>query len=336
MRPLTVHTPKPIAPIANRPFLLYQLDLLAGTGITDIILCLSYQPRKIEDVLGDGGDYGFRIKYIVEASPLGTAGALKNCEGLIEGTTIVFNGDILTDLDLKPVIEQHRATEAAATIVLTPVEHPSEYGVVETHDNRRVKRFVEKPTANQVAAHTINAGMYILEPSVLQHISSGKSCSFEYDLFPALLEKSAPFYAYTASSYWRDIGTPESYHRANLDVLAGKLRTYPLERPARGEKFDESARLDDLSLVHPTCTIKAGAEIINSIIGPNCFIEERARIEDSVLWSANRISAQADIKGSVIGKSCHIGRSVIISTGTFLGDKSVLTDFSLLAASRLN
>jgi NDP-sugar pyrophosphorylase family protein len=330
MRPLTVHTPKPIAPIANRPFLLYQLDLLAGTGITDIILCLSYQPRKIEDVLGDGGDYGFRIKYIVEASPLGTAGALKNCESLIEGTTIVFNGDILTDLDLKPVIEQHRATEAAATIVLTPVEHPSDYGVVETHDDGRVKHFVEKPAANQVVAQTINAGIYILEPSVLEHISGGKSCSFEYDLFPALLEKDGRFYAYTATSYWRDIGTPGSYHRANLDVLAEKLRTYTPEHSARGEKFDESARLDHLSLVHPSCTVKAGAEIINSIIGPNCFIEEKARIEDSVIWSATRISAQAEIKGSVIGKSCHIGRSVLVSAETFLGDKSVITDYSLL------
>lgn len=329
LRPLTIHTPKPIVPVVNRPFLFYQIDLLTPPGIKNLVLCLSYQPRKIEDLLGDGSRFGLRITYLVEASPLGTAGAFKNAEEYIHGTTVVFNGDILADVDLEQVIAQHQSTQAAATIVVTPRENPAGYGVVEAAPDGRVTRFVEKPQRQEVRSNLINAGIYVLEPTVLKHIPEGRPFSFEYDFFPALLAREEAFYAFRHEGYWLDIGTPQGYWQGNLDVLNGRLRSHAPERPTPGEKVDATARLDERSHVDPSCVIKAQAQIRNSIIGPNCFIEEKAVIEDSVIWSATRVSADAEVRRCVIGKSCHIGRSAVL-VGAVLGDKSVVTDYSQL------
>src|SRR2546423_13880026 len=164
LRPLTVYTPKPVVPICNRPFLLYQLDTLRRAGVTDITLSLSYQPEKIEHQLGDGSNFGVKLKYTVEPQPMGTAGAYKFAEDLIREPTVVFNGDILTDLDLKTVIREHTERRATATIVLTPVENPSAYGLVETKPDGHVARFLEKPKAEEITSNTINAGTYILAP----------------------------------------------------------------------------------------------------------------------------------------------------------------------------
>src|SRR5690348_5793224 len=184
LRPLTVYTPKPIVPICNRPFLLYQIDTLRRAGVTDITLSLSYQPEKIEHQLSDGSEFGVKLKYMVEPQPMGTAGAYKFAEDLIREPTVVFNGDILTDLDLKTVIRQHKERGALATIVLAPVENPSAYGLVETEPNGRVRRFLEKPKTDEITVNTINAGTYILEPEVLDLIPKGENHSFEYGLFP--------------------------------------------------------------------------------------------------------------------------------------------------------
>src|SRR5882724_453166 len=177
LRPLTVYTPKPVVPICNRPFLLYQLDTLRRAGVTDITLSLSYQPEKIEQQLGDGSNFGVKLKYTVEPQPMGTAGAYKFAEDLIREPTVVFNGDILTDLDLKTVIRQHKERKAVATIVLTPVDDASAYGVVETEDDGRVRRFLEKPKPEETSCKNINAGTYVLEPRVLDLIPRGENHS---------------------------------------------------------------------------------------------------------------------------------------------------------------
>ncbi len=328
LRPLTMHTPKPIVPIANRPFLLYQLELLKRADVRDVILSLSYQPQKIEDKLGDGTDYDVKISYTVEASPLGTAGAYRNAAGLIRETTVVFNGDVLTDIDINEVIRLHRERNAAATIVLTPVPNPTAYGLVETDSENHVRRFLEKPKPEEVTCDTINAGIYILEPRVLDYIPEGEPFMFEYGVFPQLLERREPFYAYTWRGYWRDIGTASSYLQANMDVLAGKVNLLDRLPAARGEKFDETAEIDQTSIVDPSCTVKAGAQIINSVVGRNSYIEERARIENCVVRGSSRIGSGATLQGMVAGRSCHIGRSVTIAGGAVLGDKSVITDYS--------
>ena len=327
LRPLTMHTPKPIVPIANQPFLLYQLELLKRADVRDVILSLSYQPQKIEDKLGDGSDFNVRVSYAVEASPLGTAGAYRNAASMISETTVVFNGDVLTDIDMNDVIRFHREQQAAATIVLAPVENPTAYGLVETEKDGRVRRFLEKPSPEEVTCNTINAGIYILEPRVLDYVPEGEPFMFEYGVFPQLLERKEPFFAYIWRGYWRDIGTASSYLQANLDVIAGRINLLEPTPSPPGEKFDATAEIQPPSAVDSSCTLKAGAKLINSVVSRNCYIEERARIENSVVRGGTRIGAGSIVQNSVIGKGCHIGRAVEIRNAV-LGDKSVMTDYS--------
>lgn len=330
LRPLTVYTPKPIVPIANRPFLLYQLDTLRKAGVTDIALSLSYQPQKIEQQLGDGRDFDVKLKYTVESQPMGTAGAYKYAEDLIRERTVVFNGDILTDLNLKAVIEEHEARKATATIVLTPVSNPSAYGLVETGPDGRVLRFLEKPKAEEITCNTINAGTYILEPKVLNHIPSGENYSFEYGLFPKLLEAGEPFFAHIPKdTYWIDIGTPDRYLKAHMDLLSDRVPQIRI-RERRGDfELAESAEIDDKSLIANGCSIKAGAQIVNSVLGEGCYIEEKAQIANSVIWPHTRIGAGATVLESIIGRGCHVGRSAQVTAGAVLGDKCSLTDFTM-------
>lgn len=330
LRPLTVYTPKPIVPICNRPFLLYQIDTLRRAGITDITLSLSYQPNKIEHLLGDGSDFGVKLKYTVEPQPMGTAGAYKFAEDLIREQTVVFNGDILTDLDLKAVIREHNERKAAATIVLQPVKNPSAYGLVETETDGLVHRFVEKPKEDEITCNNINAGTYILESHVLDFIPAGKNYSFEYGLFPDLLDRKETFFAHIPPrTYWIDIGTPDRYLEAHQDLLANRVgRIHIKER--RGA-FDSAtvAEIDELSIIGDDCQIKPGAQIINSVLGPGCFVEERARVEDSVIWPHTRIGTAASVTGAIVGRGCHIGRSAVVGAGSVLGDKTSVTDYTI-------
>jgi NDP-sugar pyrophosphorylase family protein len=333
LRPLTVYTPKPIAPICNRPFLLYQIETLKKAGITDITLCLSYQPDKIEQLLGDGAHLGVHLKYTVEPEPMGTAGAYKFAADLIREPTVIFNGDILTDLDLATVIEEHRERKATATIVLTPVENPSAYGLVETREDGRVSRFLEKPKADQITCNTINAGTYILEPKVLDMIPAGESYMFEYGVFPSLLTNGEPFFAHIPeSTYWLDIGTPARYLQAHHDLLADRVARLPLgERRGKAEVSPE-AEIDALSIIGDDCVIKPGARIVNSVLGQGCHVDEKAVIENSVVWAHSHIGAGAKLDAATVGRGAHIGRFAEVGPGTVLGDKSSLTDYTIITA----
>jgi NDP-sugar pyrophosphorylase family protein len=331
LRPLTVNTPKPIVPVANSPFLLYQVDLMRSGGIDEIILSLSYQPRKIEDLLKDGSEYGVRIRYAVEANPLGTGGAFKNAEDQIDATTIVFNGDILTSIDLTEVIARHRERGAVATIVLTPVENPSAYGLVETSPDGWVTRFIEKPGPDEITCNTINAGIYVLEPSVLRYMPKGEPYSFERGLFPTLLEKKEPVLSFILDKYWIDIGTPKKYLEVHQDILAGRFRssraaTSMLDR----HSLPSNVHIDATSIVDIDVKLAPGVRISNSVIGRNCKIDEGAQIVDSVIWSGNTIDADARVVESLVGKGCYIGRAASLRSGAVLGDKSVVTDYSQL------
>lgn len=330
LRPLTMYTPKPIVPVLNRPFLLYQIEILKRAGIVDITLSLSYQPDKIEQMLDDGSDYGVNLRYVTEPNPLGTGGAYKFAASIDE-TTVVFNGDVLTDLNIPEVIEIHRRKQAEATIVLVPVENPSAYGLVETDAENRVLRFREKPSAEEIAALTtknINAGIYILEPSILDSIPAGENCSFEYNVFPDLLARRKSFYAFIINeNYWRDIGTPESYLSAHHDFLGGKIKGFEIEKTGKFE-LATAAIVDKNSVIGENCIVKPNARIINSVIGEGVHVEEKATIENSVVWAHTRISSAASIKNSVVGRGCHIGRNVVVEGGAVLGDKTSLSDYT--------
>ena len=331
LRPLTINTPKPVVPVANSPFLLYQIDLMRSGGIEEIILSLSYQPRKIEDLLKDGSDYGVWIRYAVEGTPLGTGGAFKNAEEQIDSTTVVFNGDVLTSIDLSAVIARHREKGAVATLVLTPVENPSAYGLVETSADGWVQRFVEKPGPDEITCNTINAGIYVLEPSVLNYMPKGEPYSFERGLFPALLEHKEPVLSFVMDSYWIDIGTPRKYLEVHQDILAKKFAS-PRVSPSALDRASlaAGAMVDEKSIIDQDVTIRKGVRIENSVIGRNCKIDEGAQIIDSVVWSGNTIDADARVTGSIVGKGCYIGRSATLREGVVLGDKTVVTDYSQL------
>ena len=306
--------------------------MLARAGISDITLSLSYQPDKIEDLLGDGSDYNVSLRYLTEPNPLGTAGAYKFAAGAIRDTTVVLNGDILTDIDISDVLETHRANKAEATIVLAPVEDPSKFGLVETGKNGEVERFLEKPSPEMLAQtnlNTINAGIYILEPSVLDAIRPDENSSFEYDVFPSIIAAKRRFFSHILTDgYWRDLGTPASYLAAHHDFLSGNIRGFAMTEDASSGEIATAAQVDKASVLGEGCVIKPNARIENSVLGPGVHVDEKAVITNSVVWSHTRVSAAAEIDAAIIGRSCYIGRNTAIRPGAVLGDKTSLPDYS--------
>jgi len=336
LRPLTIHTPKPIVPIFNRPFLHYQLDLLKQVPeIDEVILSLNYQPRRIEEMFGDGGESGLGIKYVVEPAPLGTGGAVRYAGETIRDSVVVFNGDVLTGVDLGAVIRLHRERRAKATIVLTPVENPRAYGLVETDPEGNIRRFLEKPEAHEITCNTINAGIYVLEPDTFDRIPKDTPWSIERSFFPSLIERNETFVAYIDPSYWIDIGTPEKYMQVHRDIMDGRFRAAPFADAPGRTWVSPEARVEDGAILEGPCfidggaVVKAGARIgPYSVIGRQCFVEERAAIEHSIVWANSRINQEAGVRRAILGRHCHIGRNATVDEGTVLGDKSVITDYS--------
>jgi len=341
LRPLTIHTPKPIVPIFNRPFLHYQLDLLKQVSeIDEVILSLNYQPRRIEEIFGDGGDSGLGIKYVVEPAPLGTAGAVRYAGDQLRESVVVFNGDVLTEVDLAAVIALHRDRRAKATIVLTPVDNPTAYGLVETDADSNIRRFLEKPKPDEITCDTINAGIYVLEPETFDRIPKDTPWSIERSFFPSLIEQGESFVAYVYRGYWIDIGTPEKYMQVHRDMMDGRFTAYraaPFAARPSAAWVSPEARIEDGAIVEGPCFIdeativRPGARIgPYSVVGRHCHIEEHAAIERAIVWANSRVSQEATVRNSILGRHCHIGRSAIIERGVVLGDKSVVTDYSRL------
>jgi NDP-sugar pyrophosphorylase family protein len=337
LRPLTIHTPKPIVPIFNRPFLHYQIDLLKQVPeIDEVILSLNYQPRRIEELFGDGADVGIKIRYVVEPAPLGTAGAVKYAGDNLTESVVVFNGDVLTEVDLGAVIRMHRERQARATIVLTPVDNPTAYGLVETDERGSIQRFVEKPNADEITTNNINAGIYVLEPETFDRIPRDVSWSIERSYFPSLVERGETFVAYIYDGYWIDIGTPEKYTQVHRDIMDGRFSTAPFrDLPAPRTAVAAEARVEDGATIEGPCfidegvLIKAGARVgPYSVIGRQTQIEEDATIDGAIIWPNCRISSHATVKHAIVGRNCHLGRSVTVDGGAVLGDKTTLTDYT--------
>jgi NDP-sugar pyrophosphorylase family protein len=337
LRPLTIHTPKPIVPIFNRPFLHYQIDRLKQVPeIDEVILSLNYQPRRIEEILGDGSALGIKIRYVVEPAPLGTAGAVKYAGGNLTESVVVFNGDVLTQIDLAAVIRLHRERNARATIVLTPVENPTAYGLVETDPEGNVRRFVEKPGADRITTNHINAGIYVLEPDTFDRIPSDVAWSIERSYFPSLVERGDTFVAYIYDGYWIDIGTPEKYTQVHRDIMDGRYVTAPfLDLPAPRTSVAPDARIEDGATVEGPCfidegvLIKTGARIgPYSVIGRQTQVDENASIDAAILWPNCRVSREASVRNAILGCNCHLGRGVTVGCGAVLGDRTTLTDYT--------
>ena len=337
LRPLTLNTPKPIVPIFNRPFLMYQLDQLRQVPeITEVILSLNYQPRRIEETFGDGEALGLKISYAVEPQPLGTGGAIKFSAQTVQDSVIVLNGDVLQQIDLAAVVARHRERRAKATIVLTPVDNPTAYGLVETDDDGNVGRFLEKPNADEITCNTINAGVYVLEPDTLERIPDNENYSIERQYFPSLVANGETFVAYVNDGYWIDIGTPEKYRQVHRDIMDGRYPAEPFLGRA-GSVVDLGARIEPDVHIEGPCfldegvVLKSGARVgPYAVLGRQTQVDEQARVRDCVAWANSVIGAEAVVEGALLGRNCHVGRNSVVSDGRMLGDRSTVTDFSRL------
>jgi NDP-sugar pyrophosphorylase family protein len=337
LRPLTINTPKPIVPIFNRPFLHYQIDRIKQVPeIDEVILSLNYQPQRIEEVFGDGSSAGIRIRYVVEPQPLGTAGAVKYASQNVAGSVVVFNGDVLTQIDLGAVIRLHRERRARATIVLTPVDNPTAYGLVETDATGNIRRFLEKPKPEEITTNRINAGIYVLEPDMFDRIPDDVPWSIERSYFPSLVERGETFVAYLYDGYWIDIGTPDKYTQVHRDIMDGRFVAPPFLEPratrtyiATTASVEAGASVEGPCFIDDGVVIKAGARIgPYSVIGNHTQIDEKASIDAAILWPNCRISERASVTNAILGRNCHLGRSVSIDGNTVLGDYTTLTDYT--------
>jgi NDP-sugar pyrophosphorylase family protein len=335
LRPMTVHTPKPIVPILNRPFLYYQIDQLKQIPeIDEVILSLNYQPRRIEEIFGEGQGLGLRIRYVVEPMPLGTGGAVRYAGDSLKESVVVFNGDVLTQVDLAAVLRLHRERKAKATIVLTPVENPRAYGLVETDREGNIQRFLEKPGEDEITCNTINAGIYVLEPDTFERIPKDTAWSIERSFFPSLIERGEMFVAYIYDGYWIDIGTPAKYLQVHRDIMDGRYSAPPFNGTPSAwispeARVDESADVEGPCFIDEGVVVKAGARILPySVIGRQTHVDEGATIDGSIVWPNGWIGPEAVLRGSILGRNCHVGRSAVIDSPSVLGDKTVITDFS--------
>jgi NDP-sugar pyrophosphorylase family protein len=338
LRPLTVHTPKPIVPIFNRPFLYYQIDLLRQVPeIDEAILSLNYQPRRIEEIFGEGEGLGLRLRYVVEPIPLGTGGAIRYAGDQLTESVVVFNGDVLTQVDLGAVLRLHRERKARATIVLTPVENPRAYGLVETDRDGNILRFLEKPGEDQITCNTINAGIYVLEPETFDRIPKDTAWSIERSFFPSLIERGETFVAYICDGYWIDIGTPAKYMQVHRDIMDGRYAAPPFAGADRNAWVSDAARVEEGAELQGPCfvdegvVVKSGARVLPySVLGRHTHVDEGALVDGAIVWPNGWIGREAVVHGSILGRNCHIGRNATLDGDLVLGDKTVITDYSRL------
>ena len=339
LRPLTCNTVKAMVPILNRPFLEHLLRYLSSYGVDDIILAMCYLPDRIESYFGDGSRFGVKLTYVMEESPLGTAGAVKNAEEHLDDRFLVFNGDIFTDIDLGDMLAFHRRNQATATIALTPVEDPTAYGVVETEPDGRVRRFVEKPSREEVTSNRINAGIYILEREVLGGIPPGIHFMFEHNLFPQLLAAGARVYGYDSDGYWIDIGTPEKYLQVHLDLLEGRGTTALMDRlacatacPGAEGTIHPTALVEGQVVFGEGCSVGPGVHIRGPVaVGDGCRILADAVVDSAVLWPNVQVGKAARLTKCVVGLNSRIGDGSRVEEGSIVADNVTIPERSHLA-----
>ena len=329
LRPLTYNTPKPMVPVLNLPFLEHVIRNLKEHNVTEIVMAQHYLAASMRAYFGDGSKLGVKLYYVMEESPMGTAGAVKNVEDFLNCTFFVLNGDIFHNRDFTAMLKFHRKHKAKATIVLTPVEDPTIYGVVETDKRSKVTRFTEKPKAEDVTTNMINAGTYVLEPDVLQRIPPDTNFSFERQVFPQMLTDHLPVYAYPTDNYWMDTGTPEKYLQLHRDLLSGKHEGYTFDTDVmigKRCKIHPSVKYKGKVIVGDGCKIESGVKLTGPlVIGAKCSIGEDAKLADSVLWGDTAVGQRTVIKSSILADNCKIGDDCQLNDAV-LGDHVSISD----------
>ena len=313
LRPLTTHTPKQMLPVVDRPMIEHVVAHLAEHGVDDAVLSLGYRPDAFLEAYPDGRCAGVSLHYAVEPEPLDTAGAIRFAalDAGIDDTFVVLNGDVLTDFDLGKLLSRHAEAAAEGTIHLTPVEDPSRYGVVPTDEDGRVQAFIEKPPRESAPSNWINAGTYVLEPSVIARIPDGRKVSIERETFPAMVADGSLF-AVESDDYWIDAGTPAAYLQAQLDLVDGHRAAGPCDG------------------VSPGAVVEAGATVTHSVVMAGAVVEEGAIVVDTVLLPGARVASGGEVTGSVIGPGALVEEGAVVTNLSVLGDGAVVEAGELL------
>jgi mannose-1-phosphate guanylyltransferase len=331
LRPLTLTVPKPVVPLAGRPFIAYMIDWLRGHGIDDVIMACGFMAEGVRRVLGDGSSSGVRLRYIEEPEPLGTGGPLRFAEDLLDERFFMLNGDVLCDFDLTAQLRHHELSGARATLALVGVEDPSAYGLVRLDSAGAVTGFLEKPDAEQIDTNLVNAGAYILERDVLEFVGPpGTACSIERDVFPKLVGRG--LHGCPSTGYWLDIGTPERYLQATSELLAGRMGT-DLGRAVRaaGAAHPPGNGIVTPALVGAGSVIADGATIgPDTVLGERVAVSAGVEIAGSTVFDGCRIGARTRISASIlaadvtVGDDCSVGDGVVLGEGVRIGPRSVL------------
>ncbi|HZO90186.1 MAG TPA: mannose-1-phosphate guanyltransferase [Chthonomonadaceae bacterium] len=332
LRPLTSHRPKPLVPALNKPIMEHIVLLLKQHGITDIVVTLHYLADEIEGYFGDGSEWGVNMVYSVEDTPLGTAGSVKKAEEYLKDDTfLIISGDALTDIDLDKAIAYHREKGSQATIVLSHVPNPLEFGVVITDDEGHIRRFLEKPSWGEVFSDTVNTGMYLLEPSILDYMEPEGNYDWSQDIFPRMLAEEKPLYGFVMEDYWCDVGNLQQYREAQYTVMDGQTRVRIGETASEthngvwlgeGYEIDPTAQILPPVVLGRNCRIKAGAVVgPYSVLGDNTIVEERATVHRSVLWDNVYVGVDSRLSACTVCSHVTIKHNCTIQEGAVIGDR---------------
>ena len=341
LRPMTANQPKPLLPVANRPIMEHVLRLLKKHGFEETVVTVQFLAALVRNYFGDGEDVGMVLQYATEEMPLGTAGSVKNAEDALKDSPfLVISGDALTDMDLTEMCRFHKENGALVTVGLTRVPDPLEFGIVIADEDGRIQRFLEKPTWGQVFSDTVNTGVYIMEPEVLAEVSAKESVDWSHDVFPKLLARGAPIFGYISDKYWEDVGTLESYMKAQADVLSRKVEVdiagfevSPGMWIAEGADVDPDAVLKGPLVIGDYAKIEAGATIREySVIGANVVVKEGAFIHRAVVHNNVFVGQGTTLRGCVVGKNTDVMRLARIEEAAVIGDECVVEPEAYISA----
>jgi mannose-1-phosphate guanylyltransferase len=336
LRPLTATVPKPVVPLVDRPFIVYMLEWLRRHGVDDVIMSCGFLATSVRNVLGDGSQFGLRLRFVEEPEPLGTAGALKYAEDLLDERFLMLNGDVLTDIDLTTQIAQHESTGATGTLALVRVEDPTAYGLVPLNDDQSVREFVEKPAADQIDTNLISAGAYVLERrAILDLIPPDRNVSIEREVWPRLVGEG--LYGYAADAYWLDIGTPERYLQGTFDILEGNVRTAVSDRLGAdymdvAEDVQAEGRIVPPALVDRGCRVEAGAHVGSLVVlGEGVSVGEGSTIERAVVLNGTQIGPRCTLRDCIVAGGVRIGEGATVSGGAVIGEGVTIGSHNVLS-----
>jgi len=341
LRPMTANQPKPLLPVVNKPIMEHVLRLLKRHGFSETVVTVQFLASLVRNYFGDGEDVGMSLQYATEDMPLGTAGSVRNAQdALRDEPFLVISGDALTDFDLTALVRFHKENGALVTVGLTRVPNPLEFGIIIVGEDGRIQRFLEKPTWGQVFSDTVNTGIYVMEPEVLAEVPPGQSVDWSSDVFPRLLKRGAPLFGYISDSYWEDVGTHESYLKAQADVLAGKVdagiagfEVSPGVWVAEGAEVDPDAVLTGPLCIGDYAKVEAGAELREfTVIGSNVVVKEGAFLHRAVVHNNVYIGQGVTLRGCVIGKNTDVMRGTRIEESAVVGDECVIEPEAYLSA----